>query len=60
MRIVVLEGDSVGKDVSWSVLEQFRELKVYPGLRQDEMKDAISGADVIVPNTLKIGSDRLQ
>ena len=35
--IVVLEGDSVGKDMSWNAFEQFGEVKVYEKAQQDEV-----------------------
>ena len=37
MKIVVLEGDSVGKDMSWNAFEQFGEVKVYEKAQQDEV-----------------------
>ena len=54
MKIVVLEGDSVGKDMSWNAFERFGEVKVYEKAQQDEVKDAIRDADIIIPNKLII------
>lgn len=60
MKIIVLEAASVGRDISWQGLERFGEVVVYDGLAQDEVKDAIRDADIIVPNKLTIDKKVLE
>lgn len=60
MRIVVLEGDSVGRDISWAVLQQYGELEVCPVLRQEEVRSKIADADIIIPNKLRIDASVLE
>ena len=60
MKIVVLEGDSLGKDLDWSVLNRFGEVKVYGKTKQEQVRERIQDADIIVPNKTLIGKDVLE
>ena len=50
MKIVVLESLSVGEDISWEPLRQFGELTLCRDLTQNDIKEAIKDADIIIPN----------
>lgn len=54
MKIVILEGDSVGRDMSWDSFWQFGEVEVYGNLPQAEVGEKIQDADIIIPNKLTI------
>jgi len=54
MKIVVLEGDSVGKDMSYEFLTKYGEAVVHGSLPQSEVREAIKDADIIIPNKLII------
>lgn len=54
MKIVILEGDSVGRDMSWDSFWQFGEVEVYGNLPQAEVREKIQDADIIIPNKLTI------
>ena len=50
MKIVVLERDSVGRDVSVDCLKELGELTVYANTVSDEVEERIGNADIIVAN----------
>ena len=50
MKIVVLEADSVGRDVSWAPLEQFGEVLLYESTPQEQVAQRIQDADIVIPN----------
>lgn len=54
MKIVVLEAGSVGKDMSWTRFEKFGEVVCYDSVPQDDVKEVIADADIIIPNKLRI------
>ena len=54
MKTVVLEGKSVGQDMSWDFLGEFGEYKVFDALQQEDVCAAIKDADIIIPNKLII------
>lgn len=58
-KLVVLEGDAVGKDVSWNILQKYGELKVYGSTTQEQVKERIQDADIVIPNKLIIGEENL-
>ncbi len=60
MKIVVLEADAVGKDMSYEGYAKFGELEIYGNLPQNQVKDIIKDADIIVSNKLLIGEDVLE
>ena len=59
MKIVVLEADAVGKDMSYESYSQFGELEIYGNLPQDKVKETIEDADIIVSNKLLINESVL-
>lgn len=54
MKIVVLEADSVGKDVSWKGLARFGELVAYGTTRDGQIAERIRDADIVIPNKCKM------
>ena len=54
MKIVVLEADSVGKDVSWEGLAKFGELVTYGTTRDEQIAERIWDADVVIPNKCRL------
>lgn len=54
MKIVVLEADSVGRDVSWDGLQQFGELITYANTPDAMIAERIREADIIIPNKCRI------
>lgn len=60
MKIVILEGDSVGRDVSWDRLKKFGKVICYAATPQSLVETRIRKADIIIPNKCKIGSGNLE
>ncbi len=54
MKIIVLEADAVGKDMSYEGYGKFGEIEIYGNLSQDKVKETIKDADIIVSNKLII------
>lgn len=54
MKIVVLEADSVGKDVSWEGLARFGELVTYGTTRDGQIAERIQDADIVIPNKCRM------
>lgn len=54
MKIIVLEADAVGQDMSYEGYERYGELEIYGNLSQDKVKKTIKNADIIVSNKLRI------
>ena len=59
MKIIVLEADALGKDMSFDGLNQFGEVEIYGNLPQDMVKETIKDADIIVSNKLLINESVL-
>lgn len=60
MKIIVLEADAVGKDMSYEGYSEFGELEIYGNLPQDKVKETIKDADIIVSNKLLINESVLE
>lgn len=60
MKLVVLESQSVGEDISWNSLSDFGELILCKNLAQEDVKDIIKDADIIIPNKLIIDESVLE
>lgn len=60
MKIIVLEADAVGKDMSYEGYSKFGELEIYGNLPQDKVKETIRDADIIVSNKLLINESVLE
>lgn len=59
MKIVLLEGKSVGEDMDFTPFETLGEVVVYPATTEAEMPDRIVDADVIVANKLQMNEQTL-
>lgn len=59
MKLIVLEADVVGKDMSYESYSKFGELEIYGNLPQEKVKETIKDADIIVSNKLLINESVL-
>ena len=60
MKIVILERDSVGDDVSVDCLKELGELAIYHNTVKEEVKDRIKDADIIVANKAPINEETMK
>lgn len=60
MKIVVLETPAVGTDISWDALTACGQVTFCHDLRQEDVKNTIADADIIIPNKLRIDASCLQ
>ena len=60
MKIVVLEADSVGKDVSWEPLKQFGDVELYEATPQENVAERIREADMVIPNKCLLNEENLK
>lgn len=60
MKIVVLEADAVGRDVSYEPLKEFGELILYDSTPDDMIADRIKDADIVIPNKCLLTKDVLK
>lgn len=60
MKITILDGNALNPgDLSWSALEQFGELSVFPRTSPDLVAERIGDSDVILLNKINITEDVL-
>lgn len=52
MNIVILEGKSVGEDISLAQFHQFGEVTIYPKTSAEEMPERVKNADIVIANKL--------
>ena len=50
MKIVVLESEAVGKDISWETLKKFGELSCYAVTEENQIAQRVENADIVVLN----------
>ncbi len=60
MKIVVLEADSIGQDVSWEPLKQYGEVKLYYATPNDKVAERIKDADIVIPNKCILNRQSLE
>lgn len=60
MKIVVLESDSVGRDVSWDSLKEFGEVVLYESTPNELIAERIVDADVVIPNKCLLNESTLK
>ena len=60
MKIVVLERNSVGLDVSVEGLSAFGDVTVYPNTTAADVKEKIRDAEIIVANKAPLGEEALK
>lgn len=59
MKIVYLDAKTLGEDLDLSVVSELGEAVIYQNTPQDEVKDVIADADVIIVNKLKLNESNL-
>ena len=59
MEITVLDVDTLGDDLDLSALNKLGDVTVYPLTLQDEVKDRIEEAEVLILNKVKLNSENL-
>lgn len=59
MKIVFLDADTIGSDISLSPISNLGEFTTYPFTKPDEVFDRIKDADVIITNKVIIGKEQV-
>ncbi len=59
MKIVVMEADTLGKDVDLSIYEKFGDVTVYPASDPGENALRIKDADIIIANKIRMDEELL-
>lgn len=59
MKIVQLDAKTIGDDIDLSFLSQLGETVIYPNTSQNDVKNVITDADVIIVNKLKLNESNL-
>lgn len=59
MKIVFLDADTIGSDISLSPIANLGEFTTYPFTKPDEVFDRIKEADVIITNKVIIGKEQV-
>ncbi len=54
IKIVFLDADTVGRDVSWDEIERLGELVIYPTTSSKEVFSRINQADIVITNKVLI------
>ena len=60
MKIVVLERNSVGTDVSVDALSKYGELTIYRNTTAEDVKEKITDAEIIIANKAPLNADTLK
>lgn len=60
MKIVILEGNSVGEDMVFTPFYELGEVDIYSATSADEMPERIKDADIIMANKLPMNEDTLK
>ncbi|MBO5733879.1 MAG: hydroxyacid dehydrogenase [Clostridia bacterium] len=60
MKIVYLDAKTLGYDLDLSAVSELGEAVIYPNTPQDDVKNVITDADVIIVNKLKLNESNLQ
>lgn len=59
-KIVILEADALGKDISLKSLEQYGQVAAYPVTLQSQVAERIQDADIVIPNKVIINESVLK
>ena len=59
MKIVILERNSVGLDVSVEALSAFGEVTIYPNTTAPDVKERVKDADIIIANKSPLNAETL-
>lgn len=60
MKIVYLDAKTIGDDLDLSHISELGNVVIYPNTPQEEVKNVITDADVIIVNKLKLNESNLQ
>lgn len=60
MKIVILERNSVGTDVSVDALEAYGDVTIYGNTTIDDVKERVKDAEIIIANKAPLNADTLQ
>lgn len=60
MKIVILERNSVGTDVSVDAIETFGEVTIYGNTTAADVKERVKDAEIIIANKAPLNADTLQ
>lgn len=60
MKIVVLERDSVGTDVSVDCLKELGDLEIYHNTATEEIEERVKEADIIIANKAQLNRETLK
>lgn len=60
MKTVILESDTIGEDIDFSVFDKFGKTVICNGFSEEGICDAISDADILVINKTKVGEHNLK
>ena len=60
MKIVILEGNSVGEDMVFTPFFELGEVDIYPATSEEEMPERIKDADIIMANKLPMNEKTLK
>lgn len=60
MKIVLLDADTMGKDMEFSCIERLGECIIYPNTLPEDILGRIKDADVVVTNKINLGREILQ
>jgi phosphoglycerate dehydrogenase-like enzyme len=59
MNIVFLDRNSIGEDIRVDRFEQYGALTIYPFTSQDEVRDRIAQADIVITNKARLNHETL-
>lgn len=59
MRIVFLDADTIGSDISLAPIESKGELVIYPRTPQEQVDERIAGFDVVITNKVQIRKEHI-
>lgn len=60
MKIVILDGETLGKDLELSVFEELGEVEIYGNTSKEEVSKRISDCDVCIINKIKLFEENLK
>lgn len=60
MKIVILEGNSVGEDMDFTPFYELGEVEIYPATTVEEMPQRIKDAEIIMANKLPMNAQTLK
>lgn len=60
MKIVILEGNSVGEDIDFTPFFELGEVQIYPATTVSEMPERIKDAEIVMVNKLPMNEETLK